>query len=160
MREIGDYQPHEIMGVHPEADAHTIMKMYKQQALKRHPDKNQELAEMACEDFQKLSAAYRTMMEERGYAVGGQTDEQIDEGAAKNKERWPLVPILLLDKDKPKPTKREKQLTRKELKRRKQLDRSDYKEAHSDEGSYIDNKLLPKTSMTGVIQLNKTLHDY
>ena len=158
MKEIGDLQPHEIMGVHPDADAHTIMKMYREQALKRHPDKNQELAKMACEDFQKLSAAYRTMMEERGYAVGGQTDKPTDKGAANDREQWSLLPVL--DEDKPIQKKREKQLTRKELKRRKQLDRSDYKEAHSDEGSYIDNKLLPKTSMTGVIQLNKTLHDY
>ena len=59
---------YEILGVGRDADADTIKKAYRKLALKYHPDRNPDDAEVAAAKFKEASEAYQVLSdsEKRG----------------------------------------------------------------------------------------------
>lgn len=49
------------MGIKRDATEAEIKKAFKKLAIKYHPDKNQDNAEVAKEKFQKIASAYETL---------------------------------------------------------------------------------------------------
>lgn len=58
---VKNHNYYDLLGVQKNAQEAEIKKAYKKQALKWHPDKNQDNKEHAKEHFKKISEAYSVL---------------------------------------------------------------------------------------------------
>lgn len=64
-----DEDYYRILGVNRDADDDELKRAYKRQALRWHPDKNQNRSVQAAEKFKKVSEAYQTLSDKQSRAV-------------------------------------------------------------------------------------------